>query len=681
MGEREGASPEGAGVGGVSSGEGEGAVDLQQGAGAVLVEVEARLGADAGGEGGRSVASPAGLGEGVVGSPEGVVVDEDVQIVHGAGGGVVGQGAEEPGEALEGHGAEARVAEGLEGVLGRVQGEEVGEERRLAGVEAGGGGGEVSVAEESAQDPWRGAQAGRLGEERAEVEPLKGEARGGASAQGDGSGVVGIKHGSAREWGGGGGRLRRRGAVYAQGADPMESRAMRRAAARIVAALAVSGACWGLGAPAAAQEAPFWVNGASQGGDGRSFAGLVQQVGPAVVSLEVRLSDGSPFPGHPGEGQGQGSGFVITTDGYALTNNHVIEKAQEIVAVLGDGRRFSARVVGADPSSDVALIQLMGASGLQILPLGDSDRLRVGDWAVAIGSPLGLQSTVTAGIVSATGRRKVNPGHQKLYSNFIQTDASINPGNSGGPLLNTAGEVIGINTAINRMGQGIGFAIPINMVKTILPRLRAEGFVRRSWIGIMIQELDRDLARSFGLEQAAGALVTDVVTGGPGDRAGLRPGDVILALDTHKIENSEDLPWLASVAGVKREVVLTVWRDAAQRKVRLQLAEMPGAPAAPPANAAPEVPAKREGYGLEVRPLPREGRDDPGGVVVMRIASWSPAHSSGLLPGDVIVEVGGKPVVGMDDFHKLLKERPRSGVHRVKVRRARSTWFFAFPQD
>ncbi len=430
--------------------------------------------------------------------------------------------------------------------------------------------------------------------------------------------------------------------------------------------------------PAQAEQQPrFWTELRSKqeaipGPDARTFSPLVDRASKAVINIDVRYGDKKGGKG----GSGQGSGFLITQDGYALTNNHVIENAREITVTLADDRRYSATIVGADESTDVALIKLHDAGSLRVLPLGNSEDMAVGDWVVAIGSPLGLRSTVTAGIVSATGRRDVKPGNRRFYSNFIQTDASINPGNSGGPLLNTKGEVIGINTAINREGQGIGFAIPVNMIKTILPALRSKGYVERSWMGIKIQELDGGLARSFGLKQARGALVTDIVGNSPGSRAGLKSGDVILDFDRTDIDSSSELPWLASVAGVGRTVPITVWRQGKRRKMSLTLEAQPGQ-AKPPAAKVAVVRKSlkvKEDLGIVARDLPR-GQKDKGALVV-RIDASSPARASGLQPGDVVVQVNGADIDNQAGFYKALKEGRK--VVRVKVRRNRSSFFFAF---
>jgi serine protease Do len=462
---------------------------------------------------------------------------------------------------------------------------------------------------------------------------------------------------------------------------PVSQRSVWRWAPGLVSALLVVSS---LGAVAWADPAqkPFWTERASPGPalvgpDVKTFAPLVESASLAVVNIEVRYDGGE---GSPGKGQGQGSGFLITPDGYALTNNHVIAGASEIVVTMADDRRFVASVVGADESTDVALVKLHEAEGLPVLPLGDSERLLVGDWVVAIGSPLGLRSTVTAGIVSATGRREVKPGNRRFYSNFIQTDASINPGNSGGPLLNTQGEVIGINTAINKEGQGIGFAIPVNMIKTILPALRSRGFVERSWIGIMIQPLDEVLARSFGLHSAQGAIVTDVVKGGPGERAGLASGDVILEFNREMLHSDAELPWLASVAGVGKTVPVTVWRGGKRKTVQMTLEPLPGqsarSPLAVDVARKTQAAAASQDVGIVARDLPRNQSVE--GALVVKIEEDSPARASGLRPGDIVVSVNDREVPDARNFYQAVEEA--RALIRVKVKRSGSTFFFAFPR-
>lgn len=445
--------------------------------------------------------------------------------------------------------------------------------------------------------------------------------------------------------------------------------------------LAAFCAVLGFGLQVSAEER-FWIERNSPGAelhgpDLGSFAGLVKKVSPAVVNIDVEFGSSEHSKD---SGKGQGSGFIITRDGYALTNHHVINRAREITVTLADDRKFPASVVGHDPSTDLALIKLQGAQNLKALPLGNSKKMSVGDWVLAMGSPLGLQKTVTMGIISATGRRDLKTGNRRFYSNFIQTDASINPGNSGGPLINTRGEVVGINTAINKEGQGIGFAIPINMAKTVLPALRKRGYVERSWMGIMIQELDTDLARSFGLKAPDGALITDVVANGPGKRAGLEAGDVILAFNGHSIGSSTELPWLASVAGVGETIPVKVWRGGKKKSFKLTLEPLPGQSAARNPSAKGKKRAEKRALtrtdhlGIVVKDL-RQNKSNSG-VLVVRIDSKSPARSSGLRPGDVIVEMGAEQIDNARSFYDGLLDAGQ--LVRVKVHRAGSTFFFAF---
>jgi serine protease Do len=299
---------------------------------------------------------------------------------------------------------------------------------------------------------------------------------------------------------------------------------------------------------------------------GTSFASLVKQTGPAVVHVGVRKF----------RAEGLGTGFIVSQDGYILTNEHVVGDAQQIRVRLSDRREYDAELVGADTTTDIALIKINSDTPLPAVPLGDSDKLEVGDWVVAIGSPLGLDHTVTAGIVSAKERRAINPGGRiSPYDDFIQTDASINPGNSGGPLLNTRGEVVGINSAVSTQGQGIGFAIPINMAKTILPQLNSTGQVDRSWLGISIGEVPPDAVKAYGLADTKGALVADVVPGGPAEKAGLSRREVILAFDGKLIDRAEDLPWLASTAGVGKRVEVLVAGPNGKRTVQITLERLP----------------------------------------------------------------------------------------------------------
>jgi serine protease Do len=328
-----------------------------------------------------------------------------------------------------------------------------------------------------------------------------------------------------------------------------------------------------------------------------SFSQLAKMVGPSVVNISaVRVSGtkdflpfGDLFGGDNPLGdffkrffgdqtdkgtkqESLGSGFIIDKDGLILTNNHVVEKAEEIQVSLPDGKTFEAEIVGRDPKTDIALIRIEAGAPLPPLPLGDSDQAEVGDWVLAIGSPFGLGNTVTAGIVSAK-YRKIGAGP---YDDFIQTDASINPGNSGGPLLNTKGEVIGINTAIFSQSGGsigIGFATPINMAKALLPQLK-KGEVVRGWLGVTIQGVTPELAGKFGLSEAKGALVSDVTEGGPADKAGIARGDVITSFDGKEIKTMTDLPTIVGATPVGKSVKVEIVRKGKKKTLDVKVGEM-----------------------------------------------------------------------------------------------------------
>jgi len=317
-----------------------------------------------------------------------------------------------------------------------------------------------------------------------------------------------------------------------------------------------------------------------------TFAELVKKEKPAVVNIsttqtvqgEGALSGrGHPFQEFFGDilpqefkGVSLGSGFIINPDGLILTNHHVVEKAEKIQVRLSDKRRFEAELIGLDPKTDIALIRIKNPELLPFVQLGDSDRAEVGEWVVAIGNPFGLEQTVTVGIVSAKGRA-IGSGP---YDDYIQTDASINPGNSGGPLFNIQGEVIGINTAINPSGQGIGFAIPINQVKKVLGQLEKEGKVTRGWLGVMIQEFTKDLARSFGLKNGEGALVSDVFEDSPAALAGIKKGDVIVEFNGKKIGHMRQLPVAVAETPIGKQVSLKILRDGKEQIVLVRISKM-----------------------------------------------------------------------------------------------------------
>jgi Do/DeqQ family serine protease len=352
------------------------------------------------------------------------------------------------------------------------------------------------------------------------------------------------------------------------------------------------------------------------------------------------------------EARASGSGVIVDPKGYILTNNHVIENAQDITVRLSDGRKFTGKLVGRDPKTDLAVLKVDAAAPLPAAELGDSDRLRVGQWAIAIGNPFGLDRTVTVGIVSATARNRVGVA---TYENFIQTDASINPGNSGGPLLNLDGKVIGINTAIVAAGQGIGFSIPINQAREVMRQLIASGRVVRGWLGIAIQDVTDELAGTFGVKEREGVLVAEVVKGGPAEAAGVRQGDVIVELNGAPIKEVPDLQRRVAAVAPGQPVRLKVIRDRKPVAFTVTVAEMPGEE--PALAGAPDD----ESWGLSVEPLSSEAAlqlnlSIPGGLLVTDVVSGSPAERAGLRRGDVIVEIGKKPVADPAAFFRALAQ-------------------------
>lgn len=371
-----------------------------------------------------------------------------------------------------------------------------------------------------------------------------------------------------------------------------------------------------------------------------------------------------------------GSGFVIDPAGYILTNNHVVENADEIVVRLDNEQEHKATLVGKDPKTDLALLKIEGVSGLTAVPLGDSDKLRVGEWVMAIGNPFGLDHSVTSGIVSAKGRF-IGAGN---YDDYIQTDAAINPGNSGGPLLNLRGEVVGINSAIfSRTGGniGIGFAIPVNLAKELVPQLRDKGKVTRGWLGVLIQKVTPEIAESLGLEQARGALVADVVASGPAAAAGVKVGDVIVEFDGHPVNESNELPMLVARTPLEKQVSLKILRDKAPMDLSVTIAELQDDEAQVAGGGGDS-----EKLGLTVQTLTPEiaenlGVEETKGVVVTAVESDSPAEEAGLRRGDVILEVNRTAVENADDYKGALKKVEKGKNVLFLVRRGDNTIFLA----
>jgi serine protease Do len=352
--------------------------------------------------------------------------------------------------------------------------------------------------------------------------------------------------------------------------------------------------------------------------------------------------------------QGLGSGFIVQADGVILTNAHVVEGADEVRVRLSDRREFKGKVLGVDKPSDIAVVKIE-AKGLPVVKLGDPARVRVGEWVLAIGSPFGFESTATVGIVSATSRSLPDG----TYVPFIQTDAAVNPGNSGGPLFNLRGEVIGINSQIySRTGgyEGIAFAIPINVATQVEEQLIKTGKVQRGRLGVAVQEVSQPLAESFGLERPQGALVSSVERGSPAEKAGIKPGDVVLAIDGKKIERSAELPPL--VAGVKpgSKANLQVWRDGSRRTLAVTVGELK---AEEVASAAPSSGEDSGRLGLAVRPL-----EDASGLLVEK-ASGAAARA-GILRGDVVIAVNGKSVKSVDELRSAVTKDKGSVALLVK---------------
>ena len=406
-----------------------------------------------------------------------------------------------------------------------------------------------------------------------------------------------------------------------------------------------------------------------------SFAELAEKFSPTVVNVKVtkvekagfqrpHLPEGDPgnffdrfFEGMPSRPEnrktmGAGSGVIISETGTVLTNNHVVEDAAEVTVTLADKKEYKAQVVGRDPKTDLAVLKIEADGPFPAAVMGSSEQLKVGDWVVAIGNPFGLNHTVTSGIVSAKGR-VIGAGP---YDDFIQTDASINPGNSGGPLFNVKGEVVGINTAIIPQGQGIGFAIPVDMAKPLIPQLVAHGEVTRGYLGVSIQTLTPELAEALGVENTEGALVADVTADSPAGEGGIQRGDIITAFDGQTIKESHDLPAVVAATPVDKEVAVTVLRDGKERRISVTVGKLSSETAELDRSAEP---AKGK-WGLQLHDLSPEiarqfGLEADRGVVVVGIASDSPAQSAGMRKGDVIVEVNRKSVNSVAELKETIR--------------------------
>lgn len=432
-----------------------------------------------------------------------------------------------------------------------------------------------------------------------------------------------------------------------------------------------------------------------------SFADLVEEHGSTVVNIyttqtvEKKQRPNFPFPDHSGipelfrhffnnpgfqgmqpqrkqKRTSLGSGVITSADGYILTNNHVIQNADEINVRFANRKEFSANIIGRDEKSDLALIKIETDEDLPFAAMGDSDKLRVGDWVIAIGNPFGFEQTVTAGIVSAKGRSLGGGG----YKNFIQTDASINPGNSGGPLFDMNGKMVGINTAIysrNGGNIGIGFAIPVNIARNIINQLKDNGKVTRGWLGVMIQNVTKEIADQFGLERPIGALVGEVTPDGPAEKAGIKAGDIIIRFNGKEITQMNMLPTMVGQTPIDSRAEVTIFRDNQEETLEVTIGQL-----AEDLSAAAAEESTR--LGMTVQELTPELADSlklqiDSGLVIANVEQGSVAHLAGLKQGDIILEVNRMKVENLKDYSKALEGADKSSAVLVLIKRGRHSRF------
>ena len=411
-------------------------------------------------------------------------------------------------------------------------------------------------------------------------------------------------------------------------------------------------------------------------GSSESISPTVKRLTPSVVNISttnvIKASPfGSPYqdeyfkkffekffsegmPEREFRNKGLGSGFIMSSDGYIITNNHVVRKAEEIEVILEGGKKYTAEIVGTDPVTDLALLKIDPEGPLPAVEMGDSSTLAIGDWVFAIGNPFGLGHTVTAGIVSAKGRA-LGIGR---YDNFIQTDAAINPGNSGGPLFDYEGRVVGVNTAVMARGQGLGFAIPINMAKIVIEHLKVHGRVIRGWLGIMIQDITPEISEALGIKRDKGGLVSEVKEGSPADKAGLRRGDVIVSVEGEEIPDAATLARKLALTKPGVDTKFVVFSDGREKTLTIKLIEHPENEKI---KESTDKLKTEEKLGIEVSEITRQLRNRfkinaSGGVIIVNVAPGSLASESGLRVGDVILEVNGDSVDGLKEYQKALEK-------------------------
>jgi len=432
---------------------------------------------------------------------------------------------------------------------------------------------------------------------------------------------------------------------------------------------------------------------------GGTFASVADAIKPAVININTvskgpGLQGRTPFEEFFGEEffrrffgevperipqRSLGSGVIVDQTGIALTNAHVVDKATEIEVVTLDGGKHRAKVIGVDKKTDLAVLKLDdGKASFKFAKLGDSDRIQVGDWVLAVGSPFGLQATVTAGIISAKARQL----DQGPFDDFLQTDAAINPGNSGGPLVNMQGEVVGINTAIVAGGSGIGFAIPSNMARKIYSELRDKGRVTRGWLGVSIQPLTPELARSFGSKDAKGVLINEVMPESPAAKAGIKPGDILLEFDGRSMDGTGDLQRAVGFFSPDRTAKVKILRDQAEKLVEVKVGQAPDERQAAQ-QQRPGGGRARSMLGLEVRPVtPEIARQlnlrSTDGVIVYRVEDGTAAAEAGVQRGDVVKQLNGQIIRTMADFERLTRDMKEGDPLTVLLQRGAMSLYVAF---